>query len=465
MLGILLVLGVMSSRAAVVPASIWDQDEAYLGLAVDHFDPAALHPHPPWFPLWVALGKGAAPFVSEPARGLQVMSAAAGAWTLFPLVALFSIWLRRDLAAAAAVLYLFLPGPWFLSGRAYSETPATFLLVVAAAWWMRREPGRSELAWGSLAAGLCVMLRPQFAPVILCLAGWRCLAGRRRDRVAVVGPLVGIVGPGVAGLVVAAGGFAVLRDALRSHLRFHLSGLENATVGLADLGISRALIRPELAIAWLVLSVVGFALWYRHRRAVGSPSPLLLCGIVPLVVTVFLLSDPGHARYALLLLALSCGPVVLAAATVLRRLTLPAVAAAVAVSLGVGLPQAQSYRLVDSPVVRALTWADQEVGEAGGVVVVVDRTLVSFADYGAAAGTLRWPVVNDFQIETGAVTPREIEPAIAVFDAGRGGFVQHFETDETFSCSLPWVLRLGPDRFLDVTVTTGARVVPVETRW
>ena len=136
-----LLMALAVCRFAAFPASIWDQDEAYLGLAVVDFDPAANQPHPPWFPLWVLTGRVLAPLSTDPALGLRAAAAIAGFWIWFPLVALFAIWMRRELAAAAATLYVFLPGPWFLAGRAHSDTPATFLLVLAAAWWLRPQPG------------------------------------------------------------------------------------------------------------------------------------------------------------------------------------------------------------------------------------------------------------------------------------------------------------------------------------
>ena len=52
----LLLLVVLASRIAALPASIWEQDEAYLAMAVQRFDPANGVPQPPWSPLWLVLG-------------------------------------------------------------------------------------------------------------------------------------------------------------------------------------------------------------------------------------------------------------------------------------------------------------------------------------------------------------------------------------------------------------------------
>ncbi len=163
LLTIAVLLLLVLTRALVFPESIWDQDEAYLCHAVIDFDPVDNQPHPPWFPAWVAAGRLVAPLFAAPADGLRVLSALSSVWMVFPLTALFGIWMRRELALGSALLYLCLPGPWYLSGRAFSDTPATFLLVLTAAWWLRPYPSRTDLLCGSLAGGLCLLVRPQLA--------------------------------------------------------------------------------------------------------------------------------------------------------------------------------------------------------------------------------------------------------------------------------------------------------------
>ena len=464
--GLLLLLLVAASRFAAFPASIWDQDEAYLGLAVAHFDPAANRPHPPWFPLWVAAGNLAEPFASEPARGLQILGAAAAVWTLYPLVALLSIWMRRELAAAAAALYLFLPGPWFLAGRAFGDTTATFLLLVAAAWWLRPDPGRATVARGAIAAGLCLLVRPQLVLAVLGMAAFRWWGARGRGgRTTLALPLLAVVAAGGVATVLAAGGVAPLRQSLAGHARYQLAGLAAADHVLAASGVARCLIRPELAVLWVLLAVLGVVAWIRHRRSAGSPWPLLVGGLAPVVVTVQWLSDPERARYALPCLALSSGLVVVGLASLLgRRAPLAVIAAAAAGSLAIGLPQAARYRAVDSPAVAALRAAGRSAAASGGVVVV-ERTLRSFADYLASTGELRSPLITDFSVEIGAVAPPPPAATVAVAPEGRAGFIAASYWSETVRCDMPWVRRLESDRFLDVTVATGARLIRTPTRW
>jgi hypothetical protein len=80
-------------------------------------------------------------------------------------------------------------------------------------------------------------------------------------------------------------------------------------------------------------------------------------------------------------------------------------------------------------------------------------------------GELRSPLITDFSVEIGAVDPPPPPVTVAVFTQGRGGFVAASESSATFRSDIPWVRRLESDRFLVVTVATGARVVRTTTRW
>ena len=214
------VIFVAVSRWLAFPASIWDMDEANFALGVIDFDPVHNQPHAPFFPLWVALGKLTNWLVPTlgPSGALRLVSALASVAILWPLRSLWSRVLPRSQALAAAALYLFLPGVWLLSGRAYSEPTATALLVAAVAAWLPLRPARSGLAAGSVCLIAALLVRPQWLPVVLPFVVWRALRSPdARDRLVVLGiPL--IVG-GAAVVVVAhvSGGVGPLWAALEQH--------------------------------------------------------------------------------------------------------------------------------------------------------------------------------------------------------------------------------------------------------
>lgn len=465
--GLLMVLlaVVLAFRMAAFPASIWDQDEAYLGLGVADFDPAANRPHPPWFPGWVFVGRAFSIASADPALGLRLVSAIAGLWTLFPLLALLSIWLRRDLAVAGAMLYLSLPGPWFLAGRAHSDTPGAFLLVAAAAWWLRPAPRKSDLVAGSIAAGLCLLVRPQLAVGIVGLALWTLATERRRgDRLLTAAPLTAVTAAGAAAAVWVAGGATPFAAALKAHVGYHLGGLHAVDASFAASGIARCLISPELAAVWMALAAVGMGVWVRHRSSVGRPWPLMLGLLSPLALTIVLLSNPTIARYALPVLALSTVPVMMGLAAICGRWTVPLVALLVTISIGFGLPQAQAYRAAESPAVAALREADR-LAVSQRATLVVDRRLVSFAEYGRAAGWMTAPLINDFQLEIGAAPSPPDGATVSVFARNGGGFVRAAAAVREFRCGIAWVSRLEADRFTDITVASGSRVVATPSEW
>jgi len=72
--------------------SLWDWDEALFSIAVGNYDVVLHHPHPPGFPLYIALAKFIRFFVHSDFQALQAITTIA-AVTLFPLL----FWLAREL--------------------------------------------------------------------------------------------------------------------------------------------------------------------------------------------------------------------------------------------------------------------------------------------------------------------------------------------------------------------------------
>jgi hypothetical protein len=177
-----------------------------------------------------------------------------------------------------------------------------------------------------------------------------------------------------------------------------------------------------------------------------------------------LASNPSHTRYWLPVLALTSGPVVMAVASGVSRATIPLVTVVIAVSLGIGMPQAGPYRQNPSPAMAALAWAGQHLEDDNGIVVV-DRTLRSFATYDSVARNLEWTVVDDFQIEIGVAMPGEDEIAAVVFPTDGGGFVDRYRDREDFFPAGPWLRRVEPRRFLAITAVAAASVSPRSTSW
>lgn len=443
------------SRVAVFPASIWEQDEAYFAAAVVEIDIADSAPHPPFFPLWIGIGKALTPLGLEPAMSLQVASAVLSVWMFLPLVVLWSRFMKPAPAIAAAALGLAAPGVWLLSGRAFSGTAATAALVTALAFWTMPNTDRRWLSAGSVAAGFAILIRPQFAVAVVAVIVVMLPRVERPRRLALIAPVVVVAAAGAAAFVVAAGGGEAVVAAVSRHAALHFGTLPDASRGLLDSGLARALCHPIVLIGWCVLTVWGAAVVLRSsaRRGAGCP---VVAALVSIVILVFGLSNPAHPRYAVPLVVLSCGFVVVGLGRLLNeRWTLVSVAAAVIGAAAAVLPVAGTYRNQSSPPLRALAEADRLADQRRGVVVI-DRSLHSFAVFREATGITSAPTLFDHVLEFGTSPPPPPSRTVLVFDGDHDALLVAGESRRTFSCAEGLLRRLSQGRFLDVTVADGA---------
>lgn len=445
------------SRIAVFPASIWEQDEAYFATAVIEIDLADSAPHPPFFPLWIAAGKLFHLTGLDPARGLQVASAVLGSLVFLPLVALWSRFMSPARAVAASTLGLAIPGVWMLSGRALSGTAATAMLVSALACWTRPTLDRRWLATGSLAAGLAILIRPQFGLVVVVVMAVVTVGLERQKWFALIAPAATVTLLGTVTFILAAGGIETVAEAVSRHAAYHFTALPTASRHVWDSGLARVFGHPMAALVWCVLAVWGawMSVPPANGRAAGLP---VMAALITVVGIVFGFSNPAHPRYGVPIVILSSGFVVLALGRALgERSSIVAATTAVTAATVVVLPAAPVYRPLDSPPLRALALADQLASERDGTVVA-DRTLHSFVLYREAMGRSSAPVVFDHLLELGAELPGPPASTVMVFDADHDGLLVDFESRQTFSCNEALLRHLAQDRFLDVTVASGAEL-------
>lgn len=192
---VLLVLVLAGHLPWLAPA-LEDIDSVNFALGVRHFDVAAHQPHPPGYPVFIALGKlttaaaravmpaGGASTAVE-AAGLALWGALAGALAAVPLFVFFRA-LDRDAwrAAIAAAVALCAPLVWFNASRPLSDLPglasaAVALALLASAFAQQSGVARNAtgaaanrevlltsgrlIVLGALAAGLALGMRSQTA--------------------------------------------------------------------------------------------------------------------------------------------------------------------------------------------------------------------------------------------------------------------------------------------------------------
>jgi dolichyl-phosphate-mannose-protein mannosyltransferase len=157
-------LGILTalSRFAAIARSPWDWDEVQFMRGVRAYDVSLHAPHPPGYPLFIALAKLLRPIAGSDFRALQTI-VVASAIALFPVV----VFLARELgftnrtALLGATLTAFLPNVWFYGGTAMSDVPGLVLGLFACALLLRGRSDRRALIFGALILGLSIGFRTQ----------------------------------------------------------------------------------------------------------------------------------------------------------------------------------------------------------------------------------------------------------------------------------------------------------------
>ncbi|MBI1876628.1 MAG: hypothetical protein HYS05_22425 [Acidobacteria bacterium] len=144
-------LGFVAAHVTHLAPTLEDLDSVNFALAIHRFDPVEHRPHPPGYPVFVALTKLSAKGMQPEARAIAVWGVLFGALSVLPLAHLFGCLegLRRTppgtpgseperlravlLAAAGVVLTLASPLFWFTTVRPLSDVPGLFVSLVAQA--------------------------------------------------------------------------------------------------------------------------------------------------------------------------------------------------------------------------------------------------------------------------------------------------------------------------------------------
>jgi Protein of unknown function (DUF2723) len=362
--GLALLLVFLLAHLALLPKTLEDIDSVNFALGVRHFDVARHQPHPPGYPVYIAISKVSTAAlrmagIDAPAvRGLAIWSALAGAAAL-PALLLFFRRLegRRVLAWCAALAVAASPLFWFSALRPLSDMAGFAAAIWALALLAGRPTGRQAIA-GALVAGFAIGIRSQTAVLtvpMLALALWT--VHDARIRIAAAGAFAaGALAWGIP-LLVASGGLSAYLQALGTQAGEDFSGVvmlwthRNARVA-AD-ALLNTFVWPWdwwLGIAVCVLAAVGAA-----RVAWRAPKVALtiLAAFGPYAVFHLLFHETETTRYALPLLP-AIAYLAMAAVEGLPGGALPVAAIGIAaISLMQSVPAAMLYARDGAPVFRA----------------------------------------------------------------------------------------------------------------
>ncbi len=384
--------------------SLEDIDSVNFALGVRDFDVATHRPHPPGYPVYIALGKVAAaitgagvdaPASTIEARALAMLSLLAGVVAIVFMYGLFAClgdgeadadrapWHSLDITAVGAVaIAASCPLFWYLAVRPMSDLPGLAFALAAQAclllalWRQRPTPdGDRRLAPAAMSAsGRMIVLGAFLAAITI---------GMRSQTVWLTVPLLVLVlfdriGRGVAGamigagtmftagglawgipLLVASGGLSASLAALGTQAGEDFTSGEMLYTSRSPRAAAFALVRTfahpwdstVLAVVVLVLAALGLVcLAIRNRRALAAV--IAMAG--PYLIFHLLFQDTSFVRYALPLVPVVAFLAAQGVALVSRQ-AVPIVAAAISIAgVAVAGPVLVAYAAEPSPIVRVL---------------------------------------------------------------------------------------------------------------
>jgi MFS family permease len=274
------------TRVPFAARRLWDHDSVQFALGVEKYDLAAHHPHPPGYPLYIAVLKLLAMLGVDSLHGmvaLSILASALGAALIVPLTArLASADGARAVRAGAlaAALYVFNPLLWF-----YGELPLVYaveggMTVGLAYAALRMADGRGPFLAACAAFALAGGVRPSTLVLLLplfLLGAWhawrRGAAAGTMAAGAALGAAVGLAW--LVPLLVAAGGLAAYRRIGSEHF----SALLPYTSILYGAGWKALTHNLTIMTKWFLQGLVPAAvalgaLWlpWPRRRAVAAPA-------------------------------------------------------------------------------------------------------------------------------------------------------------------------------------------------
>jgi hypothetical protein len=384
-----------AAHVLLLPSTLEDVDSLNFALGLHDFDPTRHQPHPPGYPVFMALGKIARAAVPSDAKALALLGAIFGALAVFPLMKLFenldaasddgrspAADSRSPIAPLATILVLASPLYWFNALRPLSDIPGlAFTLAAQAALstaYVRQRMNPESTPHALAASGQMIVLGAFLSAVAIGLrsqALWLTLplllfvllqrAGKGAAGALLgsamtfsIGTLVWLVP-----LVLASGGLGAYRAALSAQGGEDFTGVDmlysNPSARRLAFSLLETFIYPwaSTPLGWLVfaLAAAGMAalLWRSLRAAL-----LVTVLVGPYTVFHLLFQETVTTRYAIPIIPAMAFLLIYAvktlAHTAARLATTVAVAVVVVWSLLLTLPAARIYAREGSPAFAAI---------------------------------------------------------------------------------------------------------------
>ena len=352
-----------------LPPSLEDLDSINFALGLREFDVARHQPHPPGYPIYIAIGKAVHAVVPGEAGALALVSVGGGALGLFALFALFAR-IDREMAdrwsVAAMLVTVTSPLYWFTAVRPLSDMPGLAAATAVQAFTLS-STGPRQILVASVLAGLACGLRSQAAwltvPLLAFVALRRPAASRFRLGAGLLAGFVAGCAVWAVPLVVLTGGPAAYWHALFDQGAEDLTGIQmlwtTPTVRQLALALYYAFVAPwamwQIAATVLVFAVSGLGLMIWNAR---SPLAVLTVAFGPYLVFDILFQETFTTRYALPLvapvayLAVRGAAALPGAAGLKPGVALTSIAGAAAATAVVAVLSVVGYSRADAPAFR-----------------------------------------------------------------------------------------------------------------
>jgi hypothetical protein len=413
-----LALAFVLAHVPFLPSSLEDIDSVNFALGARDFDVATHRPHPPGYPIYIAVTKGAVGVArlidgdaedgrasALEARAMGVVSLVTAVVAIVLLYRLFTYFTGEGSevrALAATALTAACPLFWYMAVRPMSDMPglaaALGALVCVALAWRRQQPAEGGdrrlppaqmaasgrmIVLGSLLAALSIGVRSQNAvltiPFLLAVLIDR--VGRGVAGAMLGGSIAFTAGGLLWGipLLAASGGWTGYLSALGTQAGEDFAGVQmlyvNPSPRLAVDAVMRTFIYPwdSLALGGTVLALAAIgagALLARDRRTLAA----LAAVSGPYLVFHLLFHDMDFVRYALPIVPAVAFLAVAGMEAVARRAALPGVAALAVWGVAIASPALRAYAAEASPVVRVLEAMQAEAPHEQRVVLGMHQT-------------------------------------------------------------------------------------------
>lgn len=311
--------------------SLDDEDSVHFALGLRDFNVTKYQPHPPGFPVYMAIGMIFNTFLGNEILALTLMSALFGALSVFVFYVLVKHMFRKDIALFASVLMAITPLFWLNSIKAMSDMAGLFFILLSMLLIYRYSEGSGSLYLysGAIITGISIGVRIHSAFILLPMMLYALIRrnGSRMEwlkggsffLVAILAwliPLLMITGV-TEYLNVAGNQFSYRIDnpdisSIGSDVTY--SDLTNRFISffyfflLGGYGInvySLGILSGILLLLMVFLVLVSIRKAYVNRNMVRDDRIVFfLAGLAPYLAAVFLMLPPFNPRYLLVLVPL-----------------------------------------------------------------------------------------------------------------------------------------------------------------